>query len=282
MLVRVVPPAQFLRDALESLARQTFREFEVIVIDMTAGAVDGLLDEYRERIPAIIQIRRPFPFPRPTALNTAVRASTSDRFALLDEDDVYEDCHLANVVEAFRTTHADLVHTGVQVVTYDARGEIIASVTRGKPYDVAQVLLENYTNGSAIAFTRDAWRRAGGFDDRFPTYEDIDFTLRVAEPGRTHFIPEVTVQYRSFTGDAAASNFLIRDPRADILRCRAGLYWKHRTKFFGRSRRQAYLAQLQAGGVEPRLVRDRLFQGLMRRRLPRDLIAWWWHNLRKS
>src|SRR5258706_7823750 len=91
--VRIVPPvynaARFLAEAIESAQRQTFDDFEMLIVD--DGSKDdtaGITEEFAAHDPRIRLIRQRNAGTA-AARNTAIRAARGELFALLDSDDVW-------------------------------------------------------------------------------------------------------------------------------------------------------------------------------------------------
>jgi hypothetical protein len=64
VIVRTVRRPQRLRECLQSLAVETFRNFELVLVDMSGGLTSTIVEEMRECLPALRQRfqkkKRPF------------------------------------------------------------------------------------------------------------------------------------------------------------------------------------------------------------------------------
>lgn len=260
VILRTLDRRERLGEALESLAHQTLRDFEVVVVDMSReGDASAVLGRFRERLPRVVHIPAGRPLSRGEALNRGIRAASADKIAILDDDNLYDPTHLEVLVGGLERTGADLVYTGARRTTHTRDGRLIEVVSWHHAYDFTRLLFRNYILTVGTAFWKRTWERLGGYDPRFPVYEDYEFLLRVGATGRIESLPAVTAESRSFTGQPGRANhsFETRHTR----RCRAGIYWVHRNLFFSPRRRAAYAAyssHLKAKVEEARGSRGRV------------------------
>jgi glycosyltransferase involved in cell wall biosynthesis len=185
---------RFLRDAVDSVSRQTFRDFEVIVVD------DGSTDDTPAVAPALPEIRyiRQEQAGLSAARNTGWRASRGRYVAFLDADDrllpealrVGTTCSESNPDAALVSGHYVVIDAAGAQVSHRYRPCVAA--------DHYQALLRSNYIGmhAAVLYRRETLERHGGFDPSLPAAEDYDLYLRVArqEPIVCH--PEVVAEYR--------------------------------------------------------------------------------------
>ncbi len=152
---------RFLPDAIESVLRQTYQNFEVIICD------DGSKDNSREiisryaaqdaRIKPIFQENGGVG----SALNSTYRASTGEIIAMLDADDIFEPQKLARVVERF--TPGGRVGTVLNALTkVDSDGKVIGRIPQFGQLDrgeLRQRLLESAAHWSVAPTSGVSFRR---------------------------------------------------------------------------------------------------------------------------
>jgi len=211
----VVIPAynaeSFLGVTLNSVARQTFQDFEVIVVDdgsrdQTARVVEEFLA--KEKIPGrcIRQENRKIAGAR----NTGIRSARGEFIALLDHDDLWMPEKLERVMEAFqRWPGTDLICHNEQILK-DGRVVRVSQNHRGGNTTYEDLLFRGNTlSPSAVVFRKKLFESTGGFDEspELNTVEDYDFWLRVSETGKISYLDATLGAY--VLVETAASNRIL-------------------------------------------------------------------------
>lgn len=272
MIVRTLGSSR-LREAVESLKHQTLRDFEVVVVDMSKVGAAHIMEDFRDCLPTIRNVRIGRPLSRADALNQGIRNSSAASIAILDEDNVYDPEHLETLVRGLNENGVDLVYTGVRRTTYNNAAQLVDTTEWQRSYDFKELLRGNYIHTAGTAFRRTIWERLGGYDSRFPVYEDYDFLLRVASIGRIRAIPTCTAESRSFTGIPGMQNHALNENEA-VRRCEAGVRWVHRKLH---SSSKVSRSNIDSGD-ERHSVRAGILGTLNRLRKTVDLVDWWWHH----
>jgi len=180
--------------AIESVLSQTFRDFELLVIDN--GSTDGTESVAKSiRDKRVNYIKNPHPTdscdgPR----NMGIRMAKGILIAFLDDDDIWYPDRLEKVKRAF-DEHAD-----VSAVCHNEHRKIdgrVEGVVRYGPWseDIHERLLYegNCLSSCGTTVKRDTLRELGGFDERneFLRAADYDFWIRLtARKKKIHFIDE--------------------------------------------------------------------------------------------
>ena len=213
--VSIVVPAwnaaAFIGRTLATVAAQTFRDFEVIVVDdgsadATKEVVDRFLKDNGLRGRCIRQENRKIAGAR----NTGIRAAEADLISFLDHDDLWFPNKLERVLaELDAHPEADLVCHQENVVK---DGEFL-HVTRNGPWvpDMYESLLfeGNALSPSAVTVKKAKLFEAGLFreDPEFNTVEDYDLWMRLARICRMRFLDEVLGEYQLV--ERGASNKIV-------------------------------------------------------------------------
>jgi glycosyltransferase involved in cell wall biosynthesis len=195
VVIPVHDRADLLRLALISVAAQTLRPAEVVVID------DGSTDdsaEVAEEFGCTV-VRQPAGGVS-AARNRGLATATADLVAFLDSDDEWEPGHLAALAAA-----AD-GRSFVSTAALSTSGALIGSQSRrALPLTAADRLLwpDNPVVTSAVLVDRSLALDVGGFDERLRHSEDLDLWARLLARGPGLVLPEVTVRYRSHPGQVS-------------------------------------------------------------------------------
>lgn len=195
IVIPVFDSGAYLGDALASVARQTFREHEVILVDdgSTDARTIALCDDAGRR-PGIRLIRTPNGGPA-RARNAGIEAAHGAYVLPLDSDDTLAPTFLARTVAVLDAEPAiDVAYTWVALVGRHH------GVWETGPFALPEMLSRCRVHVSSL-YRRGVWELAGGYDPRFvESCEDWDFWLSALERGATgRGIPEVLAYYRRTT-----------------------------------------------------------------------------------
>ena len=205
-------PVQFLRQALASVAMQTYHNWELCIADDCSGdpSVQAVLDTFREAFPDRVHVKsHDVNRGIAAASNSALDLATGDYVALLDHDDRLYPNALAEVtrainLELFREKkRPEILYSDERVI--GEFGEL-----RGDPFfkpDWSPLLhlSVNYTTHLAI-YDRKLLVRIGGFRSGFEGSQDHDLMLRAVEHASdVVHIPHLLYQWRAHGGSTAGS-----------------------------------------------------------------------------
>lgn len=210
--VSVVIPAyaaeRFITATLDSVAAQTYRDFEIVVVD------DGSPDETKLAVEAWLA-KTGVPgvcVSRPNgriaaARNTGLEHAKGELIALLDHDDFWTPDKLELTVAEF-DAHPDTVLVGhdLEVVR---NGRVLRVERKGPAVENMYDRLLFHANAvspTAATFRRDRALAIGGFreDPKFDTVEDYDFWMRLSKAGLFRFIPRALGSYTVVPGSASS------------------------------------------------------------------------------
>jgi glycosyltransferase involved in cell wall biosynthesis len=220
VIIPVYNAGAYLRQALASLDAQTYRDFEVVIVDdgSTDARTLAVLDAARAR-PNLAVHRTPNQGPA-RARNTAIERARGTYVLPLDADDYLAPAFLARTVPVLDAEpDVGIVYTWVGLVG-DHYG-----VWRTGGFSLEE-LLSRCTIHVCSLYRREVWADVGGYDPRFvESCEDWDFWLSAAARGwRARGIPEVLAYYRRA---ASSRERAAREPgvSANLMR---NLVQKHR------------------------------------------------------
>jgi glycosyltransferase involved in cell wall biosynthesis len=190
--------AHLLNDALDSIAAQTYRDYEVIIID------DGSDDQTRELVARRKESIRYHWQPNQgvaEARNHALRLTHSEFVAFLDSDDLWEPTFLEQAVQRLRQ-HPDEALVYTDFVSTDATGKPRRG-HRKQPAggEVTPTLFAStFIHTSAVVARAHIIRDAGGFDGRLTHNEDYDLWLRLSLRHRFGLIAQPLCRRRCHPG----------------------------------------------------------------------------------
>lgn len=182
-LVSVVIPCfnygEFVQQAIDSVLAQTFRDFEIIVVEGGStdnGATRAVLNNLA--VPGVTVLYRDERHPVGDNRNFGIRIARGKYICCLDADDLLRPTYLEKAVFLLEHYGYDVVSTAVCRfgAVEDTYGVMAAP-------DLADLLSGNHVTTCAV-FRRSLWERAGGYQDTLADqvflHEDWRFWIRLA------------------------------------------------------------------------------------------------------
>ncbi len=217
---------KFIGSALESVANQTFSNWEIIVVDDCAPD-DGTATVVRDFADANPEHRIKFIRHEKNkgvsgARNTAMAASKGDLIAFLDPDDSWKPTYMERMQRAL--VDADICACGATRV--NEIGEDLGSYIYGPtteriaefPHSLARA---NFFNPSFAVIRRKVYEVIGGYDEApaIQHAEDWDYWLRALSAGfKFKFIEDELCLYREHDGAATSNSLRMMEVCTECLR----------------------------------------------------------------
>jgi len=198
--------AHYIGQAMHSALAQTFRDFELIVVD--DGSTDGTLDIVRQISDSRIRLEPRAHQGAAASLAHGIALARAPYLAFLDSDDFWNPAKLERHVR-FLDSHpaVDLTFSWSRIVDEFGRDTGLTSRLWNGSIACAQLLADNVIgNGSSPVFRREALLAAGGIDTTFPGCYDLDAWLRMSllRSGNLVAISEFLTFYRRRPGQLTA------------------------------------------------------------------------------
>jgi glycosyltransferase involved in cell wall biosynthesis len=210
--------AAYVKDALDSVFAQTFRDFEVIIVNDGSPDTEELeraLTPYRGRVVYLKQENGGVS----AARNTAIRAARAPLVALLDADDLLEPDYLALQVSAMRADPTlDLIYPNTLLFgDVPQAGKTFMEINPSEgEVTIESLLTQRCTIGNSAIVRRQAIIDAGWFDEGLRRSEDFDLWLRIlCRGGRISYTRRVLARYRRYAGSLSSDPVLMA---GDIVR----------------------------------------------------------------
>jgi glycosyltransferase involved in cell wall biosynthesis len=195
--------APFIAETLNSVFGQTFRDFEVIVINdgsPDTAELEVALQPYLNRIRYIKQENRGLPGAR----NAAIRLARGELLAFVDSDDLWMPDYLSSQVE-FLDTHARVYASISDALLFGSGGDVVWRMLKegASPVLGFEEMLKRKGGQlpSAMVARRQRVVDIGLFDERIRIGEDVEFCVRLTFPdGAIGYLGRVLVKYRQRPG----------------------------------------------------------------------------------
>ena len=189
--VSVVMPsynvAPYISAAIESVCAQTFRDFELLIVDDGSSDQSGAIAETWAARDSRVKVFHQENAGVSTARNHALRVSTGELIALLDSDDIWAPTFLETQLAILaERPDVDIVTGNAYFIGSRLDGQL------ARPFpdprlgpDLATIIADDQAVFIMSVFRRKVYETIGGFDGALRTNEDYDYWLRAAAAGFT-------------------------------------------------------------------------------------------------
>jgi glycosyltransferase involved in cell wall biosynthesis len=185
-----------LKRAIKSVLNQTFRDFEIIVVN--DGSTDNT-SEYLSSLkePLLHSIELSTNSGGGSARNEGIENARGSFTAFLDDDDEWEPSKLQEQMNAIDRHNVDIVHTGINC--YRSNGSFLKYVFMTPAFKdtFKSMMNDNYLGGtSSILVKISSLKKSGFFDPELPALQDWDLYIRLLKSGCSiHGINKPLVKY---------------------------------------------------------------------------------------
>ena len=208
MLISVVMSVyngeEFLRESINSILTQTYKNFEFIIInDGSTDNTRSILDSISDSRVKVIHLNENKGVA--IARNTGVDMSKGSWIAVQDADDISFPTRLEEQVN-YIITHPEIVAVGSHIECVEGKEKTSNYVTHG---------IENFHNSfqtseqlknerfrscplahGSTAFSKEAFLKAGRYDPQYRILQDYDLWMRMFQLGSIEIVPKQLYQYR--------------------------------------------------------------------------------------
>lgn len=183
---------RFVDDAVDSLLKQTWQDFEIIIVNdgSTDTETNRFLASYQRPKTRVLNLEKNVGLP--AARNAGIREARGRYICCLDADDKLQETYLEKAIIVMEiNAGVSFVWSWTQVFGSESR------VWYAPQFDPEQMLFYNLLNPPGV-FRRSAWEKVDGFYEAMRDgFEDWEFWIRLTGYGfRGHRISEKLIQYR--------------------------------------------------------------------------------------
>lgn len=199
---------EYLRQAIESVLDQTFKNFELIVVDDAPDeAARQVVQAFgNERLRYVKNDRASG---GAGTRNSGITRANGQWVAFLDDDDLWLPEKLERQAKQIASLDSDvaLIYTGH--TTFSSQSDKTYTFVPKKAGQIYEDLLAwNVINGLySVAIRRDVLEDLGGLDERFPALQDLELYVRIAKVHKVAFIEDPLVRVRNSGSGRITTNY---------------------------------------------------------------------------
>jgi len=194
--------SQYIGQCLDSVLAQTYKNYEIILVDDCSTEDISILDKYQDKI-RYFRTDKNHGRPAPTK-NIAIQKATGELTAFLDQDDWWEPTKLEKQVKLFEDNDVGLVFSNNFVFDDDK------NILLGKNYDLLELNADretishalfkgNFITACTAIVRKDLIEKIGMLDENYNNADDYDLWYRISKVAKIAAIEEplATWRYRS-------------------------------------------------------------------------------------
>ncbi|MEA5596977.1 glycosyltransferase family 2 protein [Rivularia sp. UHCC 0363] len=206
IIITVYNRSHYLGTAIESVLNQTHHDFELIIWD--DASTDNSLDiayQYAQKDKRIRVIAAKKNTGFPTAIKTAVEATTGDYIGWVDSDDMLASSAIEETSLILNNhPQVGLVYTDYELM--NSQGKLRGLGNRCRiPYSKEGLLVDLMTFHFRL-IRRSVYDAVGGVDDSFESGEDYDLCLKLSEVTEVYHIAKPLYYYRRHDSNVSNDN----------------------------------------------------------------------------
>lgn len=196
LVVRTYNRPRFLERALESIASQTYRNVEAVVVNDGGENVDAIV----ARFPFARLVVNPANLGVTKTANVGLRAVRGEYVGLLDDDDMLFPDHLSRLVDALERSGAGAANTDtitcyLELTPFSDYAVYGYRVALAHHIDPTEIYIRDPVAPMSVLVRRSALDAAGPFDETVEFAEDWELWIRLAERYDIVHVPHVTGIY---------------------------------------------------------------------------------------
>ena len=191
--------AKYLKETLESVAAQTFKDTELIIVDDLSPVDINPIVKSVQGLPYTRIIRNQANIRHAESRNVGTNTARGDMIAYLDHDDIWLPNKIERQLDVLnKNPDAAMAFCEMEIFGEHAdRLKLDQSIIPERPGFYWFICHGNYTlSASAVMIKKQAMIDIGGFDSRYSTCDDFDAWLKVLAKAPIIHIPEKLAKYR--------------------------------------------------------------------------------------
>lgn len=200
-MVSIIVPTynrpQMLNRALKSILNQTYKDFEVFVVNDGGENVENIVTSLNKE-GKITYIRHGTNRGLATSRNTGIKLARGKYISYLDDDDIFYPSHLETLVNFLELTNYQVAYTDAYYAHQEKEnGKYVTkdkTIRHSVNFDDDLILIGNFIPVICVIHERSCLDKVGYFDENLGSHEDWDLWIRMSREFRFAHIKRVTAE----------------------------------------------------------------------------------------
>lgn len=192
---------EYIRESIESVLCQSYKDFELIIIDdCSIDNTNAIVSEYEEQDARVKVIRNEKNLKLPASLNRGFEHARGEYFTWTSDDNLYESTAIEKMCDCLENNQkVGLVYCDYSWI--DENGIIIEEKKALEPDNLCTVNCV----GACFLYRASIAQKIGGYDTNMFLSEDYDYWLRIYENSDILHLPMNLYRYRMHGGSLTAT-----------------------------------------------------------------------------
>lgn len=230
-LISIIMPAhntqEYISSAIESILRQTFKKFELIIInDFSTDNTLEIVKTFLKKDSRVKIISNNIKLNIAGSLNKGIATAQSNIIARMDSDDMSVPSRLELQYKLINSSN-DIAAVGSDIIIIDSAGNEIGL----RKYPDLSAELKNclfkYSPFAhpVVMFRKDVFEEVGGYNPKYSPTEDLDLWFRMGKNYQFRSIKEPLLKYRVYV--KSSSHRKIKDLEILVFKIRLDAITKY-------------------------------------------------------
>lgn len=194
-LISIILPVfngeQFLEEAIKSCLKQTYKNFELIIVnDCSTDSSLKIANKYKAKDDRIFVISNSENKNLPASLNIGHALAKGEYITWTSDDNILKPFFLQNLFSKIFETDFDIVYSNFDILLEDG------TLKRTHFAEPVSHLLFGNIIGASFLYKREVFINLKGYDEDLHTLEDYDFWLRASTQFSFYYLKKNLYQYR--------------------------------------------------------------------------------------
>ncbi len=230
-LVSVIMPAynaqEYIKSAIESILKQTFTNFELIIIDdSSTDKTSTIINSFKKKDSRIKVLKNNSKRNIAYVLNMGIEDAQANSIARMDADDIAMPDRLELQYKLLHSK-ANIAVVGANIIIIDVYGKKTAIRTYPESSQNLKKCLFRYSPFAhpVVMFRKDFFEEVGKYNPRYSPTEDLDLWFRLGKKYQFATVPKALLLYR--VHEKSSSHKVIKDLEKLVFEIRFNAIMKH-------------------------------------------------------